>query len=133
MGITFVGWPTCRPLAVASSLSCGSGAHIDDLLATCPHLTSTLAQRIREFASLLTNRRGEDLDAWMATVDYDDLPALHAFVHGLRMDLPAVVAGLTLPYSNGPIEGANTKVKLLKRQMYGRAEFPLLRQRILLA
>jgi transposase len=101
-------------------------------LAACPHLT-TLVQRIREFASLLTNRRGQDLEPWMTTVDDDDLPALHAFVHGLRMDLLAVVAGLILPYSNGPIEGANTKVKLLKRQMYGRAEFPLLRQRILLA
>jgi transposase len=45
----------------------------------------------------------------------------------------AVVAGLSMPYSNGPIEGANTEVKLLKRQMYGRAGFPLLRQRILLS
>ncbi|WP_425568879.1 transposase [Pseudonocardia xishanensis] len=50
----------------------------------------------------------------------------------MRKDLPAVVAGLTLPYGNGPIEGANTKVKLLKRQMYGRAGFALLRRRILL-
>ncbi|GAA1022384.1 hypothetical protein Aple_075950 [Acrocarpospora pleiomorpha] len=57
---------------------------------------------------------------------------MHAFVRGLRKDLPAVVAGLTLPYSNGPIKGANTKVKLLERQMYGGAGFPLLRQRILL-
>jgi transposase len=88
--------------------------------------------RVRAF-SLLTARRGHDLDAWMTAVETDDLPALHAFVHGLRKDLPAVVAGLTLPYSNGPIEGANTKVKLLKRQMYGRAGFALLRQRILLS
>ncbi|WP_422733616.1 hypothetical protein ACN26Y_24875 [Micromonospora sp. WMMD558] len=66
-------------------------------------------------------------------MEADDLPALHAYVHDLRMDLPAVVAGLTLPYSNGPIQGANTKVKFLKRQMYGRAAFPLLRQRIPLA
>jgi hypothetical protein len=56
------------------------------------------------------------------------LTALHGFVHGLRKDLPAVIAGLTLPYSDGPIEGANTKVKFLKRQMYGRAGFSLLRQ-----
>jgi hypothetical protein len=42
-------------------------------------------------------------------------------------------AGLTLPYSDGPSEGTNTKVKLLKRQMYGRAGFSLLRQRILLS
>jgi transposase len=107
-------------------------SHLDDLLATCPHLT-TLAERVRAFAGLLTGRRGQDLDAWMTAVDTDDLPALHGFIHGLRMDLPAVVAGLTLPYSNGPTEGTNTKVKLLKRQMYGRAEFALLRQRILLA
>ena len=41
-----------------------------------------------------------------------------------------MVAGLRLPYSNGPIEGTNTKIELLKRQMYGRAGFTLLRQRI---
>jgi hypothetical protein len=103
--------------------------HLHDLLTACAHLT-TLAERVKQFAGLLTERRGHDLDAWMNTADADDLPALHGFVHGLRMDLPAVVAGLTLPYSNGPIEGANTKVKFLKRQMYGRAGFALLRQRI---
>ena len=55
----------------------------------------------------------------MTAVEASDLPALHAFVRGLRKDLDAVVAGLSLPYSNGPIEGTNTKFKLLKRQMYG--------------
>jgi transposase len=89
-----------------------------------------LAHRVGEFAGLLTGRRGEDLDAWMTAADADELPALYGFVHGLRMDLPAVVAGLTLPYNNGPMDSANTKVKLLKRQMYGRAGFALLRQRI---
>ena len=69
----------------------------------------------------------------MTAVEASDLPALHAFVRGLRKDLDAVVAGLSLPYSNGPIEGTNTKFKLLKRQMYGRAGFALLRQRILLS
>ncbi|WP_416210385.1 amidohydrolase [Frankia sp. Cr1] len=51
----------------------------------------------------------------------------------LATDHDAVVAGLALPYSNGPTEGVITKVKLIKRQMYGRAGFPLLRQRILLS
>jgi transposase len=106
--------------------------HLNDLLASCPHLT-VLAEQIRVFAALLTTRRGADLEAWMSAVEATDLPHLHVFVRGLRKDLPAVVAGLSLPYSNGPIEGANTKVKLLKRQMYGRAGFPLLRQRILLS
>jgi transposase len=106
-------------------------SHLDELPASCPHLT-VLAKHVRAFAELLTTRRGADLERWMIGVEGSELTALHPFVRGLRRDLPAVVAGLSLPYSNGPIEGANTKVKLLKRQMYGRASFPLLRQRILL-
>ena len=74
-----------------------------------------------------------DLEDWMSAVEASALPALHAFARGLRKVQPAVIAGLSTPYSNGPIEGANTKVKLLKRQMYGRAGFPMLRQRILLS
>jgi len=105
-------------------------SHLDNLLAACPQL-AVLADRVREFASLLTTRRGHDLDGWMSTVEANDLPALHAYIHGLRMDLPAVVAGLTLPYSNGPLEGANTTVKTLKRAMYGRTSFELQRARIL--
>nr|WP_322756710.1 transposase [Frankia sp. Cas3] len=106
--------------------------HLDDLVASCPQLTA-LAARIRAFAALLTGHHGEDLDAWITTVRDDDLPAVHAFTHGLDTDHDAVVAGLALPYSNGPTEGVITTVKLIKRQMYGRAGFPLLRQRILLS
>jgi hypothetical protein len=102
-----VSWLMTKP----ENLPAHHHSHLRDLLASCPHL-AVLAQRVAEFAGLLTGRRGEDLDAWMTAVDADDLPALHGFVHSLRMDLPAVVAGLTLPYSNGPIEGANTKVIL---------------------
>jgi transposase len=66
----------------------------------------------------------------MTAVNADDLPALHSFVTGLDQDRHAVEAGLALPCSNGPTEGVNNK--LLKRQAYGRAGFPLLRRRILL-
>ena len=66
----------------------------------------------------------------MSAVEASDLPALRGFVRGLRKDLPAVLAGLSLPHSNGPAEVVNTKVKLLKRHMYGRAGFALLRRRI---
>ena len=106
--------------------------HLQDLLAACPHLT-TLAEQVRAFAELLTTRRGNDLEDWMSAVQESDMPTLHTFVRGLRKDLDAVVAGLSLPYSNGPIEGTHPKFKLLKRQMYGRAGFALLRQRILLS
>ena len=52
---------------------------------------------------------------------------------GLQEDLAAVTAGLTLPWSQGPVEGQITRLKLLKRQSYGRAGFTLLRQRLLQA
>ncbi|GIM96106.1 hypothetical protein Ato02nite_078990 [Paractinoplanes toevensis] len=48
-------------------------------------------------------------------------------------DLDAVTAGLSLPYSSGPVEGNVNRIKMLKRQMYGRAGFDLLRKRVLLA
>jgi transposase len=105
--------------------------HLDDLIASCPEMT-TLATRVREFAAILTRRRGADLDAWIATTRTDALPGFDSYLNGLEKDHDATVAGLTLPYSNGPTEGVNTKVKMLKRQTYGRASFALLRKRILL-
>ncbi|MEV6183336.1 hypothetical protein [Streptomyces sp. NPDC052015] len=59
-------------------------------------------------------------------------PHLHAFTRGLERDLDAVIAALTLPYSNDPTEGVNTKTKRIARQMHERAGFTLLRHRILL-
>jgi transposase len=123
-----VGWIMSRPAELPEH----DRSHLDELLAGCAPL-AVLVKHVRAFADLLTARRGADLEEWMTAVEASDLPALHAFVRGLRKDLDAVVAGLSLPYSNGPIEGTNTKFKLLKRQMYGRASFALLRQRILLS
>jgi transposase len=116
-----VSWNMTRP----ADLPERERRHLQDLLSFCPHL-AILAEHVRAFAELLTDRRGAELEDWMSAVEASDLPALHAFIRGLRKDLPAVVAGLSLPYSNGPAEGVNTKVKLLKRQMYGRAGFALL-------
>jgi transposase len=61
-----------------------------------------------------------------------DLPHLHVFSRDLDREREAVIAALTLPYSNGPTEGVNTKTKTIARQMHGRAGFALLRHRILL-
>jgi transposase len=63
----------------------------------------------------------------------EDLPHLHAFTRGLELDRSAVNAALTQPFHNGRTEGVNTKTKMIKRQMYGRAAFSLLRHRILLS
>jgi transposase len=57
----------------------------------------------------------------------------HSFAAGLQRDLAAVTAGLTLGWNSGPVEGHVNRIKMIKRQMYGRANFDLLRKRVLLA
>jgi transposase len=80
----------------------------------------------------MNNRNGRQLDQWIAGVRADDVPALHTFATGLSQDLDAVIAGLSMRYSSGAVEGHNNRIKMLKRQMFGRAGFDLLRKRILL-
>lgn len=62
-----------------------------------------------------------------------DLPGMNPFVNGVTADLDAVTAGLSLPSSSGPVEGNANRIKMLKRQMYGRAGFDLLRKRVLMS
>jgi transposase len=82
------------------------------------------------FLAMVRERRGVDLEAWMAEAMHSGIEELARFARGLQEDFAAVTAGLTLDWSNGPVEGQITRLKLLKRQAYGRAGFPLLRQRI---
>jgi Transposase len=107
-------------------------ASLDSVRAHCPHLDA-LARHVTEFAKILTGRRGEQLDAWMAQASAGDQPDLRSFITGLKRDYQAVLNGLTLPYSSGKVEGNVNRIKMLKRQMYGRAGFDLLRKRVLLA
>jgi len=72
------------------------------------------------------------LTMWIGAVEAD-LPALRSFTAGLRRDLDAVVAGLTMGYNSGAVEGTVNRVKQLKAAMYGRAKPDLLRKLILLA
>ena len=73
----------------------------------------------------------QQLDHWIAEAVGSGLPEFAAFVTKLRQDRAAVLAGLQLLWSQGQTEGQITKLKLLKRSMYGRAKFDLLRQRML--
>jgi transposase len=75
----------------------------------------------------------DQLDRWMAEAESPALPEVLTFVTKLRQDRDAVVAGLSLSWSQGQTAGQITKVKLIKRGMYGRAKFDLLRQRVLSA
>lgn len=86
---------------------------------------------VQQLARMLRTRTGEQLDDWLEKVRASQIRALQGFVVGIERDKAAVVAGLTLPQNNGVVEGKVNKLKLIKRMMYGRARFPLLRQRVL--
>ena len=90
--------------------------------------TYELAQ---QFMSMLRKRRGQEFETWLSAVEANHVPELSRFAQGLLKDKDAVVAGLSLSWSNGPVEAQVHKLKLVKRSMYGRAKLPLLRQRLL--
>jgi transposase len=83
------------------------------------------------FLAMVRERRGHDLEAWIAEATQSGIEALARFARGLQDDLAAVTAGLTLAWSNGVTAGHIHRLKLMKRQGYGRAGFALLRQRVL--
>ena len=98
---------------------------------------AAVAARWESFAAMLRDRADEhprcQLDQWMRETAETNVPELQAFVTKLRQDGDAVVAALVLPYSQGQTEGRVNRLKLIKRSMYGRAKFDLLRQRMLYA
>ena len=122
------GWLTRHPDSLTDD-ECGAR---DAVLNRSPALRVT-RDRVSEFAEILTQRHGHELQGWMQRVDTDGAPALRSFATGLQRDLDAVTAGLTLSYNSGPVEGTINRIKMIKRQMFGRANFDLLRKRVLLA
>ncbi len=88
----------------------------------------TLAQ---EFQALVRQRRANGLDAWLAASQASGIPELQRFATGLQHEYASIRAALSEPWSTGQVEGQITRVKLVKRQMYGRAKFDLLKQRVL--
>jgi transposase len=90
----------------------------------------TLAE---EFAELVRTRNPEGLEPWLARAQDSPLAAFRNFAKKLDADREAVRAAVSLPWSNGPVEGQINRLKMLKRQMYGRANLDLLTRRFLLA
>ncbi|MFH9202251.1 transposase [Streptomyces anulatus] len=99
--------------------------------ARCPELDK-VGEHVRDFGEILTDRLGVTLPTWIDAVDASQLPGLTGFAVHMRRDLDAVTAGLTLDWSSGGVEGAVNRIKKIKRQLYGRAGFELLRKMILL-
>jgi transposase len=97
-----------------------------------PELAEAVALA-QDFASLVRQRQPTQLDPWLVRAATSALPPFRRFAKGLREDDAAVKAGVTLPWSQGPIEGQINRLKMLKRQMFGRARLDLLARRFLLA
>ncbi|WP_405657863.1 ISL3 family transposase [Streptomyces sp. NBC_01166] len=121
------GWLTRHPATPTEEERAG----LKEVLARCPELDKA-AGHVRDFGEILADRLGSTLPAWIDAVDASQLPGLTGFALHLLRDLDAVTAGLTLDWSSGRIEGAVNRIKKIKRQLYGRAGFELLRKMILL-
>jgi transposase len=116
-----------------SNLADADQVSLDAILAASPELAAVTAS-VRAFAAIMNERSGRKLlEPWMTAADATGEPALRSFVTGLRADQEAVTNGLSLRWSSGSVEGHVNRIKMLKRQMYGRAGPDLLRRRILLA
>jgi transposase len=117
----------------ANELAASERTFVSHLVTIAPELgrAGELATR---FAALIRNApdkaNGPALEAWLANAKGT---LLDAFVRGVERDHDAVLAGLIEPWSTGPVEGQINRLKLLKRTMYGRAKYDLLRRRVLAA
>jgi transposase len=103
------------------------------LTAACPKMTA-LTSVVHSLAALLTPHKDNParMAAWTTAAREADLPHVHSFTRGIDQDTDTVTTAVTTAHHNGHTEGMNTKTKLLKRQIYGRAGLALLRHRILL-
>jgi transposase len=127
--------PTARQAAALflkrrEKLTADQQAYLDRL----GDLDETLAEAYRltqQFARMVRGLKGEKLDEWLKEADASEAAVMGHFAKGLKKDLSAVRGGLTESWSNGPVEGFIHKLKLIKRSMYGRAGFGLLRSRVL--
>jgi transposase len=110
---------------------------VDRHVGKCCHLFEEFARLFRErddYVGVSGHKRARAaLQRWMEEAKESEIPELKAFAAKLLQDMKAVVAAMVWPHSQGQIEGRVNKLKLIKRSMYGRGKFDLLRQRVLYA
>jgi transposase len=101
----------------------------------CDHVPAVAAARTlgTAFLDLIRQRRAGDLPHWLTRAEQAGLPEFKGFARSLQSDYDAVGEACRLPWSQGQVEGQVTRLKLIKRSMYGRAGFDLLRIRVLTA
>jgi transposase len=122
------GW-IIRPAAERTD---GEQADLDRILQRRESLR-IVVRLVGDFAGMLRQRQGQHLDTWIARGQASGTAQLAGFAAGLLKDYDAVRNGLALSFSSGAVEGNVCRLKAIKRQMYGRANFDLLRRRVILA
>ncbi len=103
---------------------------LERAIEACPDVAATYPL-VRRFAEMVRSREAEEFGAWLGNALSCGVKGFETFAMGLRREKSAVEAALRLPYSNGQTEGQVNRLKMIKRQMYGRASFGLLRRRFL--
>ncbi|HZT08409.1 MAG TPA: transposase [Chloroflexota bacterium] len=112
--------------------ACLSSVNEDRVLAEDAELAQG-CELLERFQQLVRERDRAGLDGWLAAVQESGLAPFQSFANGLQRDRAAVDAALTLEWSNGLVEGHVHRLKLIKRQGYGRAKIDLLRRRVVAA
>ena len=119
-------------LTPAADLEPEQQGYLDRLRTACPAVARA-EQLAMEFGRLVRQRDPVAFTAWLEAAATSSLPEFREVANGMRRDRAAIEAALTHEWSSGQVEGQVTRIKLLKRQMFGRAKFDLLRKRVLLA
>jgi transposase len=118
---------TCRP---AERLSEQQKALFDQVALNCPSIRPMRFLAL-DFREAITSKDGDAMLHWIRTAAQSGIGPLVRFAYGLRKDFKAVIAAVETSWSNGQTEGQINRLKAIKRQMYGRAGFRLLRARVL--
>lgn len=113
-------------------LSAGKQARLDRLRQAHPAFAQAMILA-QDFARLLRARQPERLEAWLQQAATSALAAFRRLAQSFQRDSAAVKAGVTLPWSTSPVEGHINRLKMLKRQMFGRAHLDLLSHRFVRA
>lgn len=87
---------------------------------------------MKEFYHIVFSQKPDDLNCWFDTASSYEILEIQSFLEGMRSDLTAVKNGILLKYNNGLAEGSVNKIKVIKRIMYGRNSFELLKAKVLL-
>lgn len=139
-GSTDAGWVPAPPpsprqvrwwlLQGPDDLTAAQVAYLERLRVQCPAI-QTAQVVVQEFGRIVRERHRVAYDRWLATAEACGIAELSGVATFMRRDYAAIVAALTLPWSNGQTEGQVTRLKLVKRQMYGRGKLDLLYRRLM--